>query len=72
MGVYVVKLIGIKIFIFMMIKKIKMDKWKYLKVELLVYYKYFIKLDKLNSIFESYKIFKNYNNICNNFRIEGC
>lgn len=47
MGVYVVKLIGIKIFIFMMIKKIKMDKWKYLKVELLVYYKCFIKLDKL-------------------------
>lgn len=52
MGVNVVKLIGIKIFIFMMIKKIKMVKLKYLKVELLVYYKYmyFIKLDKLNSI----------------------
>lgn len=47
MGVNVVKLIGIKIFIFMMIKKIKMVKLKYLKVELLVYYKYFIKLDKL-------------------------
>lgn len=56
----------------MMIKKTKMVKLKHLKVELSVYHKYLTKLDKSNSIFESYKIPKSHNNTCNNFRIEGC
>lgn len=56
----------------MMIKKTKMVKIKHSKVELSVYHKYLTKLDKLNSIFENYKIPKNHNYTCNNFRIEGC